>query len=192
MTKSSYYWEHGANPNERNSAATAPTTNSIQMYDGTKINNVAVATAAAALIAANNTATKNLAPQVAEVTLSSAQVLALNATPISVLAAPAAGFANMIIRVTASKAAGTAYAGIAAGEDIVIRYTDASGSIAATIEATGFLDSTALTSSRAAVNSCLPVVAAALVAHMATGEVTTGDSPVKLRIVYETVPVPVF
>lgn len=127
--------------------------------------------------------------QYVDVTLSSAQVLALNATPISVLAAPGAGFVNVVSRVLATKAAGTAYAGIAAGEDIAIRYTDASGSIAATIEATGFLDSTAATIAVGnAALSPLPVANAALVAHMTTGEVTTGNSPVKLRIFYQTVP----
>lgn len=146
----------------------------------------------AAGIAQYNSANDLLAEKVAEVTLSSAEVLALNATPITVLAAPAAGFANIIKRVTATKAAGTAYAGVAVGEDIAIRYTNASGSIAATLEATGFLDSTSATISHAVGGACLPVAAAAIVAHMTTGEVTTGDSPVKLRIVYETVPVPVF
>lgn len=144
------------------------------------------------VIAAYFTANKLKAETVAEVTLSSAQVLALNATPITVLAAPAAGYVNIIKHVTATKAAGTAYAGIAVGEDIAIRYTNGSGSIAATLETTGFLDSTSATVSFAMGGACLPVAAAALVAHMTAGEVTTGDSPVKLRIVYETVPVPVF
>ena len=151
-----------------------------------------VTSVVAAGIAQYNTTNDLLAEKVAEVTISSAQVLALNATPISVLAAPGAGFANIVKRVTATKAAGTAYAGIAVGEDIAIRYTNASGSIGATIEATGFLDSTSLTVSHGAGSSCLPVENAALVAHMTTGEVTTGNSDVKLRIVYETVPVPVF
>lgn len=135
----------------------------------------------------------NLALQkVAEVTLTSAQILALNATPITVLAAPGAGFVNIVKRVYATKAAGTAYAGIAAGEDLAIKYTDASGAVAATCEMTGFADSTSATQSLGVGASCLPVANAALVAHMLTGEITTGNSDFKLRIKYETVAVPAF
>jgi hypothetical protein len=144
------------------------------------------------VVAAYNTANDLLPEIVAEVTLTSAQVLALFGTPITVIAAPAAGFAHIIKRVTITKAAGTAYAGIAAGEDLALRYTNASGSIAATAEMTGFADSVSATITHAAGASCLPVAAAAIVAHMTAGEITTGNSDFKLRITYETVAVPVF
>jgi len=129
---------------------------------------------------------------VANVTLTSAQILTLNATPVQVLAAPGAGFVNVIYSVHATKAAGTAYAGIAAGEDIAFRYTNASGAIIATLEMTGFADSTSATSGVAFGASNNTVANAAIVAHMTTGEITTGDSPFKLTIYYRTFPVPAF
>lgn len=128
----------------------------------------------------------------ANVTLTSAEILALNATPISVLAAPGAGFVNIIRRIYATKAAGTAYAGIAAGEDIAFKYTDASGATAATLEMTGFADSTGATANFAVPASVIPVENAAIVAHMLTGEITTGDSDFKLIIEYDTFAVPAF
>lgn len=130
--------------------------------------------------------------QVANVTLTSAQILALNATPISVLAAPGAGFANVPVSIYATKAAGTAYAGVAVGEDIAFRYTNASGAIVATLEMTGFADSTSATQGVAQGASNNVVANAAIVANMTTGEITTGDSDFKLTIYYRTFPVPAF
>lgn len=54
MTReSSYYWDHGKNPLEKNSDATAAVANSVVVYDGTEMDNVAGAT----FVAAVNTAT---------------------------------------------------------------------------------------------------------------------------------------
>jgi hypothetical protein len=78
-------------------------------------------------------------------TITSAEILALNATPISILAAPGAGLVNILRSIHILKPAGTAYAGVAVGEDLAIKYTDGSGSIAATLETTGFLDSASAT-----------------------------------------------
>ena len=71
-------------------------------------------------------------------TLTAAQALALNATPIEVLPAPGADKAYIVERVEVYKAAGTAYAGIATGEDLALRYTNGSGTILAQVETTGF------------------------------------------------------
>lgn len=128
----------------------------------------------------------------AQVTLTSAQILQLNATPITLISAPGAGFVTVIDSVTASKAAGTAYAEVAIGEDIALKYTSAGGSVAATLEMTGFANSTAATITSAPGAASLPVANAAIVAHMLTGEITTGNSDFKLSIVYRTLPVPVF
>lgn len=119
------------------------------------------------------------------VTLTSAQVLALNTTPITVLAADPAGYAHMIERVEAYKPAGTAYAGIDVAEDIALRYTNGSGTILCQVETTGFLDqATAQTRVvKPAVADFTPLAAAAVVAHMTTGNITTGNQPVSLRIV---------
>lgn len=124
------------------------------------------------------------------ITVTSAELLALNTTPKAIVAAPAAGYA--IIPVDARLFLdynSTAYDGIAGGEDLVLRYTDGSGGIAATIEATGFLDAAA-DAHRYAIFSGLivPTAAAALVLHMTSGNIATGNSPLKLRVRYRTVP----
>lgn len=129
-------------------------------------------------------------------TVTSAQVLALNATPVSLVTAPAAGYALVVKRVTIHKPAGTAYAGIAAGEDLTVKYTDASGALAcAQIEATGFLDqATAQTrvvgfpgATGTTSGDVNPVSAAALVLHLLVGEITTGNSPLYVRVEYDTI-----
>ena len=60
----------------------------------------------------------------ATVTITSAQLLALFATPQEVIPALGAGKAAVPTMVTMYKPAGTAYAGIAAGEDLVLKYTN--------------------------------------------------------------------
>lgn len=129
-----------------------------------------------------------------DVTITSAELLALNATPKTIVAAPGAGFGLVLVGAVAYKAAGTAYAGIASGEDLAIKYTDSSGTALATIETTGFLDQAtaqvrAVEAYRAAsgVNSFTPSNTP-LVAHMLTGEITTGNSDLKLRVYYRTIP----
>lgn len=127
----------------------------------------------------------------AEVTVTAAQMLALNATPQTIAAAPGAGralvFAGAALFLDYNSAA---YAGIAAGEDLVFRYTDDSGAIAATVETTGFLDATAdelrhvHPASTAAVE---PVANSPLVLHLLSGEIITGDSPLKIRMFYHNI-----
>ena len=124
------------------------------------------------------------------VTLSTAQILALFATEISVIPAPGAAKMNVVERMVAMIEFNTAaYAGIAAAEDLVLRYTDDVGDIIGTVETTGFLDAPAdawgVMSHGVDV---APLVNAAIVAHMTTAEVITGDSPVHLAIWYRTLP----
>lgn len=131
-----------------------------------------------------------------DVTLTSAQILALNATPITVIAAPGASKAVVVTGAVAYKAAGTAYGGIAAGEDVSLRYTDGSGAMLAVFEATGFLDQATAQTRYAYPQSAVatasvevtPVANAAIVAHMVTGEITTGTSDLVLRIFYRVIP----
>lgn len=122
---------------------------------------------------------------ITDVTLTAAQVKALNATPITLVAAPAAGTANVLLDVQFFLDYNSAaYAGIAAGEDLAVRYTNGSGDILATIEATGFLDATAdaFRFQTVVATSITPAAAAAIVLHMIAGEIITGDSPLKVRI----------
>jgi hypothetical protein len=128
--------------------------------------------------------------------ITSAQLLALNATPITVVAAPGAGRAIVPTRVNVYKPAGTAYAGIAAGEDLVLKYTNGSGAqCSSVIEATGFLDQTtaqirsagAPASTGSTAGDITPVANAAVVMHMLTGEITTGDQPIYVEVYYNEI-----
>lgn len=129
-------------------------------------------------------------------TVTSAQVLALFGTPITVLPAPGSGIASIIKGVYIYKPAGTAYAGIASGEDLVLKYTNAAGQqVTSVIETTGFLDQTtaqrryahpvATTGSTA--GDITPVDNAAVVLHLLVGEITTGDSPLYVEVHYDEV-----
>lgn len=126
-----------------------------------------------------------------DVEITTAQLKALNATPQTLVAAPGAGL--IIVPEQAIlflDYAGTAYDGIAAGEDLAVRYTNGSGAIAMNIEATGFLDATA-DAVRVAMlpgTAIAPVANAALVLHMATGEIATGTSPLRVRLFYSIQP----
>lgn len=125
--------------------------------------------------------------------VTSAQVLALHATPISIIAAQGAGKAIVPVQVKIYKPAGTAYAAVAAGEDLVLKYTNASGAqCSAVIETTGFLDQTTaqtrvasfLGSTGSTAGDVTPVANAAVVLHLLVGEITTGDSPLHVEVIY--------
>jgi hypothetical protein len=132
----------------------------------------------------------------ADVAVSSAEILALNATPKTLVAAPGANkflrFRGAVLFLDYNSAA---YAGIAAGEDLLIRYTDGSGNTVGKCEVTGFLDGTAddyrslmpVTSTGAALQDVDPALNAALVLHMSTGEIITGDSPMGVRVYYDSI-----
>ena len=131
--------------------------------------------------------------------ITSAQLLALNATPIAVIPAPGAGYYIKVNSWTVIKPAGTAYAGIASGEDLALKYTDGSGAVAAAvIEATGFLDqATAKTRAANAIGGNVdgvtpgdytPVANAAIVVQLLVGEITTGTSPLYIMVDYDVVP----
>ena len=128
------------------------------------------------------------------VVVTTAQVLALFATPIALVPAPGAGRALIFEGALIQKPAGTAYAGIAAGEDLAVKYTDAAGLEVAQIETTGFLDQATLQTRWARAHaaatgdsSIVPVVNAALVLHLLVGEIITGDSDLNIEVHYRDV-----
>jgi hypothetical protein len=126
----------------------------------------------------------------AKVVVTSAQILALNATPVTLIAAPGAGKILVFDDAVFSKPSGTAYAAVGADDDLEIRYTDASGAQVNTLlECTGFVDQTTVQVriTRPIVTEYTPVDNAALVLHMKTGEITTGNSPLYVTISYHVV-----
>lgn len=131
-----------------------------------------------------------------DVSIPAAQVLALNATPRTLVAAPGAGLALVFHGAVCHKPAGTAYAGVAVGEDLAIKYTDGSGLDLGQLELTGFADQTTaqtrilrpVVQGTAPVSSYTPVANSPLVAQIVVGEITTGDSPFNFRVFYSIVP----
>lgn len=123
--------------------------------------------------------------------ITSAQLLALNATGQTVVAAPGAGklilFERALLYMPYNSAA---YAGIAAGEDLSFKYTNNSGAQVSTVETTGFLDQTSsqLRIAQPDVAAPIPVANAALVLGLLVGEITTGNSPLRVRTFYRIIP----
>jgi hypothetical protein len=127
----------------------------------------------------------------ADVTVSTAELLALNATPKTLVAAPGAGFAlvptGMVLFLDFNS---VVYNGVAEGEDLSVKYTDGSGTEAMQIEATGLLDASAdaVRYAKPPTTLLTPTANAALVLHMLSGEIATGNSPLKVRIYYRVIP----
>jgi hypothetical protein len=130
------------------------------------------------------------------VLITAAQVLALNATPRTLVPSPGPGRFLVFKGMHIHKIAGTAFAAIAAGEDLAVKYTDANGQIVATCETTGFLDSAGAQTRQvhphtpaSGSSSVTPADAAPLVLHLLSGEITTGTTPLRIQIFYKVVPV---
>lgn len=125
-----------------------------------------------------------------KVVITSAQLLALNATPQTVIEAQGAETVIEFISAVVHKPAGTAYAGIAAGEDLAFKYTNGSGAqVNTTLETTGFLGQTTAQTrlTRAIATEYTPVANAPIVLHLLTGEITTGDSPLVVTVNYRVI-----
>lgn len=121
-------------------------------------------------------------PLYKDVTLTAAQLDALNATPVSLIAAPGAGKIIVIQQVVGfMDFVTTAYAGTS--EVLEIRYTNASGSKVCNFSEANFVEAAADAWEAPAILVCNPVVNAAIVAA-ANADWTTGDGIVYLRIYY--------
>ncbi len=124
-----------------------------------------------------------------DVVISSAEILALSVTPKTLIAAPGAGKAIVLNRaVFFYDYNSIAYASVGAGDDITVRYTNGTGAVVGTVETVGFLDQAAdkyaaLTPDQ---DSLILPVNAALVAFLG-GAVTTGNSPVAVRLFYDII-----
>jgi hypothetical protein len=144
-------------------------------------------------------ATAGSAPQVASGTITAAEMLALNATPKLLIAAPGAGKTIIVDEIQLFLDYNSAaYAGIASGEDLAIRYATGDTNIVL-VETTGFLDATAdvhkyCQPSKFAVGATVSTPIAITTVDnegieiaLEVGEITTGDSPLKWEIRYHVV-----
>lgn len=125
----------------------------------------------------------------ADVVISSAQILDLHNTPKTLIAAPGANKAIVLdYALFFLDYNSAAYASVGASDDLTLRYTDGSGATVGTLETTGFLDQTADKYALVvpAAGSLILPANAPLVASLA-GAVTTGNSPVAVRLQYEIV-----
>lgn len=124
------------------------------------------------------------------VTVTPAQILALNATPITLVPAPGAGIVLDFLGAIAVYDYNSAAYAVDANEDLVIRYTNGSGAIASTtLEATGFLSATSdqIRTFKPIVTDLAPVANSPLVLHMLNGEVIAGNSPLRLTVFFRKV-----
>lgn len=130
--------------------------------------------------------------RVQKTTISTAQVLALQTTPITIVSAPGAGkFIEFVSASLLLDYNSAAYGAVAGGDDLEIRYTDGSGVVVANQELTGFIDQTndelrILSPAGTAVatdDDIVPAVNAVLVAFL-SGAITTGDSPLIVECLY--------
>lgn len=122
-------------------------------------------------------------------TLTSTQILALNGTPVTVLAAPPATLVNIVDCIYATVPAQTTAYTIGSNTGIDFKYTSSSGVVAANIPTTGFIDGTTGGASYAdASASVIPVAGAVIVAQAKTANVTLGTGAITGRIYFRTVP----
>lgn len=119
------------------------------------------------------------------VVLTPAQILALNATPVTVIRVRDEYEMILPFAMAMYKPAGTAYAGIAGGEDFALETS--AGTDLLTMETTGFLDQTTeqyRVSTVGAVTAVAANMGKDLQISIASGEITTGDSPVTVTIAF--------
>lgn len=125
----------------------------------------------------------------AEVTLTNAQILALNATPVSIVAAPDTGKIIVPLKAVYQHIYATAAFVLTNVTDIEIRYTGTSGAVMVKMPTTGVLDQTANTTAWGAPQAnAIGVANAAAVVHIAgTASPITGAGTAKVKFWYEVV-----
>lgn len=141
-----------------------------------------------------NSSTEAAGVSTVNVTLSPAQIIALRATPITVIPAPGAGNVIELIEGGAYLAYGTAaYVG---AYSLQLKYQNGSGAaVSEVIPNTGFVAATASTAvGIEKISTGTPVLKTAsdnqpiVIHNTGAAELTTGDSPIRLRLMYRVVP----
>lgn len=126
--------------------------------------------------------------QRARVTLTSAQIKALNTTPITLVAAPGAGVYVSVDEIVATLNFGTTpYTGANAME---FRYTNGSGAKVTGDAASAWIDSASSAAVKVIAAAVTPVANAAVVASVPTANPAAGDSTISLDIYYRLVTIP--
>lgn len=133
-----------------------------------------------------------------DVTIATAQVLTLNATPQVIVPAPViVGYSHIFLGAAIYMPFNSiAYNGVAVGEDFAISYTNGAGQIVGECETTGFIDQGSsqmrwvfpIAPRISPLSDVAPVNNAALVISLLGGEIATGNSPLKVRTLIMTVP----
>lgn len=117
-----------------------------------------------------------------DVTLTSAQLDTIAATPVTLIAAPGAGKVIVVNKVYGFLDYNSAaYAG--SSQVLSVQYTDGSGDIICSFTEAAFLEATADAYECPAMIQVFPVVNAAIVAA-ANADLTSGNSPIYLRLYY--------
>lgn len=120
--------------------------------------------------------------------LSAAQMDTLNATPVSLLAAPGSGLVTLVQGIFL-KVNATGFTAFELGSGVLeFRYTDASGAKAVTDVTNAVVESTTDVMDWCPAIVAAPVANAAIVAH-ASADVTAGTGNIQGRIFYRTVKV---
>ena len=126
--------------------------------------------------------------QTVDVTILAAAVATLNATPVSLIAAPGAGLYIDVHRIHWMLAHnGVDYDGAGAGEDLAVSYTNAAGDeVVNRVDHSGFGDASADAHAVVVGIDCVPVANAAVVAHLLVGEwyAAAGDGDLRAQIDY--------
>lgn len=126
----------------------------------------------------------NLAKE-ATIVLTSAQVLALNSTPITLVPAPGAGKYISVDEVVATvNFNSVAYTGANAVE---VRYTDGSGSKVTGDLAAAWLNSASTAGVKSVAAAVTPLANAAVVAAVPSANPAAGNSTVKVSVLYRIV-----
>lgn len=125
----------------------------------------------------------------ASVTIAAAAVRTLNATPVTLVAAPGSGKFIEVESIHAWLDYGTAgYDAVAAGDDLAFKYSNASGAkIAGDIAGAGFGDQTTDQHRISQpLSDATPVANVPMVAHILVGEwyAAAGDSALKIEVLY--------